>query len=390
MSNGLTLPFVGKDSTDGTAFMIVQPDSGGAAIGAESFGTTRAGDCGVAIWAETDCGIGVQAQSGTGTGVQAQSETGTGVAAYSRKGTAVWGLSESGPGVTGVGPVGVFGMSDSPDADIHGGAGVRAQSNDPQGSALVAEATAPGGVAIYAQVPSPEGNGVAVWAECDSMPVKPGRDDLSRQPVGVLANCLYGPAGVFHGDVQAHNNMSVDDTFTAAMKLFKIDHPLDPANKYLFHASVESFEMINMYSGNVTTDAAGEATVSLPDYFGAINSDFRYQLTVVGQFAHAIVASEIKNSRFAIRTDKPHVKVSWQVTGLRQDNYAKSHALIPEQEKPPAERGLFLHPELFHEPKEKKLSIATKPRRPVLPNLPVRTVRPDSPVTLVRPGLKPK
>jgi hypothetical protein len=210
------------------------------------------------------------------------------------------------------------------------------------------------------------------------MPVKPGQGDLSLLPIGVLATSLYGPAGVFYGDVRAHNNMSVDDTFTAAMKLFKIDHPLDPANKYLVHGSVESSEMINVYSGNVTTDAAGEATVRLPDYFEAINSDFRYQLTVVGQFAQAIVAGEIKNNRFAIKTDKPHVKVSWQVTGLRQDSYAKSHALIPEQEKAPAERGLFLHPELFHEPKEKKLSIARKPRRPVLPDLPVRTVRPDS------------
>jgi hypothetical protein len=143
--------------------------------------------------------------------------------------------------------------------------------------------------------------------------------------------------------------------------------------------------MINVYSGNVTTDAAGEAAVRLPDYFEAINSDFRYQLTVVGQFAHAIVASEIKDNRFAIKTDKPHVKVSWQVTGLRQDGYAKSHPLTPEQEKASVERGLFLQPELFHEPEDKKLGVA---RRPLRLDLPLGTVRPDSRLTRVRPDLK--
>jgi hypothetical protein len=46
---------------------------------------------------------------------------------------------------------------------------------------------------------------------------------------------------------------------------------------------------------------------------------FRYQLTVIGQFAQAIVAAEIANRSFIIKTSKPGVKVSWQVTGIRQD-----------------------------------------------------------------------
>lgn len=41
------------------------------------------------------------------------------------------------------------------------------------------------------------------------------------------------------------------------------------------------------------------------------------------------------------------VKVSWQVTGVRQDAYAKAHPLVVEQDKPVAERGYYLHPELF-------------------------------------------
>jgi len=37
---------------------------------------------------------------------------------------------------------------------------------------------------------------------------------------------------------------------------FKIDHPLDPANKYLSHSFVESPDMMNVYNGNIITDPA--------------------------------------------------------------------------------------------------------------------------------------
>ena len=45
--------------------------------------------------------------------------------------------------------------------------------------------------------------------------------------------------------------------------------------------------------------------------------DFRYQLTVIGQFACNCLAG-IVNNGFAIKTDQPHVNVSWQVTGIRR------------------------------------------------------------------------
>ena len=111
-------------------------------------------------------------------------------------------------------------------------------------------------------------------------------------------------------------------SITAGMKDFKIDDPLDPAGKYLTHACIESDEMADLYSGNVVTDAQGNAVVTMPRWFQALNTDFRYQLTVLGQFAQAVVSSEIQNNRFTIKTDKPNVKVSWQVTGVRQDAYA--------------------------------------------------------------------
>jgi hypothetical protein len=130
------------------------------------------------------------------------------------------------------------------------------------------------------------------------------------------------------GNVQIAGSLSVQGA-----KKFQIDDPVDPEHKYLEHASIESSEMMNIYSGNVTTDAEGEATVRLPEWFEALNTDFRYQLTVVRQFAQAIVAREIQDHEFAIRTNAPNVKVSWQVTGVRQDAYAKAHPLLVEEEK---------------------------------------------------------
>jgi hypothetical protein len=101
--------------------------------------------------------------------------------------------------------------------------------------------------------------------------------------------------------------------------------------------------MMNVYNGNVKTDANGNAVVELPGYFAALNRDFRYQLTVIDQFAQAIVAKKIAGNRFTIKTDKPNVEVSWQVTGIRQDAFANANRIPVEEGKPAAERGLFLH-----------------------------------------------
>jgi trimeric autotransporter adhesin len=165
-----------------------------------------------------------------------------------------------------------------------------------------------------------------------------------------------GYAGNFAGDLR------VSGAITAGTKDFEIDHPLDPANKYLFHSSVESSEMMNIYTGNITTDSQGLATVQLPEWFEVLNTDFRYQLTVIGQFAQAIVAHEIENNRFEIRTSAPNVKVSWQVTGVRQDAYAKANPLVVEQEKEARLRGFYIHPELYGAPPEKQIEWARHPQ----------------------------
>jgi hypothetical protein len=72
-----------------------------------------------------------------------------------------------------------------------------------------------------------------------------------------------GSAGFFDGDVHVFGALS------KAGGGFRIDHPVDPANKYLSHSFVESSEMKNVYDGIATLDGSGEGCVDLPDWFDA-------------------------------------------------------------------------------------------------------------------------
>jgi hypothetical protein len=147
-------------------------------------------------------------------------------------------------------------------------------------------------------------------------------------------------------------NLNVAGAITAGVKDFKIDHPLDPTNKYLYHGSVESSEMMNIYTGNAILDNSGEGVVSLPKWFEALNRDFRYQLTAIGAPAPNLhIAQEIANHQFIIAGGAPGMKVSWQVTGVRHDAYAKAHPLVVEVKKSEKERGHYLHPDAYGAPR---------------------------------------
>ena len=131
---------------------------------------------------------------------------------------------------------------------------------------------------------------------------------------------------------------------------FRIDNPLDPANRYLQHSFVESPDMKNIYDGVIRTDGRGYATVRLPRWFQALNQSFRYQLTTIRSFARAIVWREVRHNSFVIRTASPRVKVSWQVTGVRHDAYARAHRIKVDIAKAPADRGRFLSPRELGKP----------------------------------------
>jgi hypothetical protein len=143
-------------------------------------------------------------------------------------------------------------------------------------------------------------------------------------------------------------NLSIKGNLSKGGGSFKIDHPLDPANKYLYHSFVESPDMMNIYNGLVTLDTRGSAWITMPDYFEALNRDFRYQLTSVGRpQPNLYIRKELSGNRFKIAGGKAGGKVSWQVTGVRQDAWANAHRIPVEVDKPAAERGHYLHPELY-------------------------------------------
>jgi hypothetical protein len=125
--------------------------------------------------------------------------------------------------------------------------------------------------------------------------------------------------------------------------------------------------MMDIYDGTVITDARGYATVRLPNWFQALNRSFRYELTVVGKMhwdAKAAVWDEIRNNRFTVRTDQPHVKVSWLVTGIRHDPYANAHRTRVVVLKPKADQGKYVNPQLYGKPRSDGIGYQKPPRRP--------------------------
>jgi hypothetical protein len=78
--------------------------------------------------------------------------------------------------------------------------------------------------------------------------------------------------------------------------------------------------------------------------------DFRYQLTVIGQFAQAIVTEEVKDNHFSLRTDKPNVRVSWQVAGIPTGRLGKRPPHRGRAGKAGHERGRYLAPEEHGQP----------------------------------------
>jgi len=152
-------------------------------------------------------------------------------------------------------------------------------------------------------------------------------------------------AGYFVGPVYISYDLEVDGIIWKDGGGFKIDHPTDPANKYLYHSFVESPDMKNIYDGVVTLDTKGEAIVTLPDWLEAENKDFRYQLTAIGAPGpNLYIAEEISSNQLKIAGGAAGMKVSWQVTGIRQDAWANAHRFPVEEEKSARERGKYKNP----------------------------------------------
>jgi hypothetical protein len=72
------------------------------------------------------------------------------------------------------------------------------------------------------------------------------------------------------------------------------------------------------YHGEVWTDGRGFATVQLPAEAGSLLPPVGYELRDLDPPSSARITAELKNGRFTIATDQPHVKVAWRISGHRK------------------------------------------------------------------------
>jgi hypothetical protein len=289
--------------------------------------------------------VGIKGTSGSGTAIQAicTNNASNGVAIYATA-TGGEGISAS---TTGAGASGVHGVSDS-------GVGVYGQTSSGTHGVYGYGGIGVGGdgfgefsAGVQGSSAGASGHGVVGSATADS-----------GNAAGVYGGADFSSAyaGYFAGKV------AVTGALSKGGGSFKIDHPLDPERKFLLHSFVESPDMKNVYDGVVTTDERGLAVVGLPDWFDALNSDVRYQLTTIGSFARAMVSREVARNRFEITTDQPNVRVSWQVTGIRRDAWAEANRIPVELEKSATERGRYLHPIEHGKPPSKGIDHKTQLR----------------------------
>ena len=315
-SGTLGLSWTVAPTSTATANAIVKRDANGSFSAGPISATTSTATI-AAVTARDN------SNSSAGTAVLGSSANGYGVYGTSTNGEGLFGSSNylgvygSGGtyGVYGSGPTGVFGSgensgvfgfsSEDGSTGVTGiGSEIGTYGNGDTGVNGVGTTTGvygSGPTGVYGA--SSNGTGSGVYGVSASGPGVYAQSDTgwavdaygTSNATGVLAGSVFGYAGWFNGNVEVDGNLS------KAGGSFKIDHPLDPANKYLYHSFVESPDMMNIYDGNATLDGSGEAVVTLPDWFETLNRDFRYQLTAVGAPGpNLYVAEEISGNHFKI------------------------------------------------------------------------------------------
>jgi len=306
------------NSTDGNADGVygLATASGGGASGVTgvAYGAT-----GYGVWAKAKSSD----PGGNSVGLYAQANTGLAIVGTSTASTGI--LGEAGYGSIECCTNAIFGLNVAVSGHNNGG---ELTTSSPGGVGGIFENTG-GGLSILARVNAGQ----------NSFSVDGGGNGWFNGNVTALGSGSTLGGGVqINGDLNIHGNLS---KFSGS---FKIDDPVDPANKYLSHSFVESPDMMNIYNGVVRLDARGEAWVVLPQYFEALNRDFRYQLTSVGSPQPRLyIAREVTSNRFKISGGHANGKVSWQVTGIRHDAWANAHRIPNEEDKPLEKRGTYLY-----------------------------------------------
>jgi hypothetical protein len=353
---------------------------------------------GKAVFGTSTSGSGLYGQSSSGDAVDGESSSGYGLFGSSTNSAGVYGASSSGRGVAGFSGSwqGVYGHSGSQ-------AGVVGDSNGFDGVYGTSFASGDSGVSGHNQ--SSSGTGYGVWGGAGASGTGvfggagatgtgvygtggTGVEGVSSTSTGVFGaggvgatgngtydglegfshgTALYASGGSYAGYFDGHVQITGGCTGCAGPSVLHIDDPLDPAHKYLNHASVTSSQQLNVYSGNVTTNGKGFATVRMPRWFQALNRSFRYQLTVVGkpgQFVQAMIVKELAHNHFTLETSKPSVKVSWQVTAVRHDRFAKAHPTRVIVSKPKADQGKYVNPQVYGKARSDGIGYRKPPRVP--------------------------
>jgi hypothetical protein len=338
-----------QTGTQGVAARFANSNPGSIANGIEAGSSSSTGRViqaiggEVGVWAEGDpelgfgvVGIGatgVRGNSADGTALSGQaSGAGTGVYGISNTGTGIYGASISGKAGTFAGPVEISGNTNPYQLLV--------SNSNPAGSAISGQST--GGIGVYGFASGPNSTAMQASAGAGATALTVIGGGIDHPAIEVITGPNYGIkvtgsgnfAAWLEGLVYIDGNLEVKGTISKGGGTFKIDHPLDPDNKYLYHSFVESPDMKNVYDGIATLDARGEAWVVLPDYFEALNRDFRYQLTALGRPAPTLyVADEVSGNRFRIAGGTAGQRVSWLITGIRQDTWAREHPMQVEVDK---------------------------------------------------------
>lgn len=421
---GLRLPYTTSGSNSSSGLLNITSTNGGAITGTS--GTGNGNPIGVAGYSPDDGGIGVFGRATSTTGItyggwfQSVSATGYGLRGDASSTTgANYGVYGSSASTSGNG---VRGIATSTSGITDGG---HFESASPSGRAVYAEATAATGTTygVFGQSDSNAGYGVygvATSTTSATSPTTHGVEGVAYSAYGAGVggfnlSTTGGYGGLFRSDgangiglggiatsdtgavygvvgqidwptASGFGVFSYGPIGSSSSKAFRIDHPDDPTNKYLMHYSAESPEIINFYSGKVTLDSQGEATVELPPYFAKINKDPRYILTAIGAPMPMLhIAQEIDEAAlsagaraepgevaprcsFRIAGGAPGAKVSWEVKALRNDRWVQRHGAPVEVEKLDREKGTYQHPELYGQPPEKGVNFnavrqATSPAR---------------------------
>lgn len=150
---------------------------------------------------------------------------------------------------------------------------------------------------------------------------------------------------------EVNGTCNVVDEFTAGTKTFRIDHPLDPENKLLYHAALEGPRVDLIYRGTAQL-VNGKATVNLdtdatvhpmvPGTFEALTQNAQIMALQPVDSLSRVQCTGIIGNQFEIESEDPNSSdyVNWIVMAERADPFIKSidttdadGRLIPEHSK---------------------------------------------------------